>query len=133
MFDQFPSLLTFLCPKKSFYLYGQFCDRCHNSNKVFDTTFENLCHYIEYLNLLWIFRWWHVFIAYILFGFGSFLSLEIIKSKIIPVNTINAQFFGFKLIPYSLHFWKHNLSFCRWLSMSLYIIKSSRNIFINIL
>jgi hypothetical protein len=92
-----------------------------------------LCHYIEYLNLLWIFRWWHVFIAYILFGFGSFLSLEIIKSKIIPVNTINAQFFGFKLIPYSLHFWKHNLSFCRWLSMSLYIIKSSRNIFINIL
>jgi hypothetical protein len=40
----------------------------------------------------------------ILFGYGSFLYLEIIKPKIILENTINAHFFGFKLMPYSLHF-----------------------------
>jgi hypothetical protein len=44
------------------------------------------------------------FIAYIFFGSGSFFSLEIIKPKIIPENTINARLFRFKLMPYSLHF-----------------------------
>jgi hypothetical protein len=34
----------------------------------------------------------------------SFPSLEIIKPKIIPKNTINAHFSGFRLMPYSLHF-----------------------------
>ncbi len=41
-------------------------------------TFVKLCHPIEYLNLLGIFRWWHVF-----FGSSDFPSLETIKSKII--------------------------------------------------
>jgi hypothetical protein len=43
-------------------------------------------------------------IACIYFGSGSFLSLEIIKPKIILENTINAHLFGFKLMSYSLHF-----------------------------
>jgi hypothetical protein len=43
-------------------------------------------------------------IAYIFFGTSSFPSLEIIKPKIILENTINAHFFGFKLVPYSPHF-----------------------------
>jgi hypothetical protein len=43
------------------------------------------------------------FITYIFFRFGSFPSLETIKRKIIPENTINAHFSGFKLVPYSLH------------------------------
>jgi len=68
--------------------------------------------------------------AYIFFGFGSFPFLETIKSKIIFKNTINAHLSEFKLMSFFLHFWKHNLSFCRWLSMSLYAIKLFRNIFI---
>jgi hypothetical protein len=43
-------------------------------------------------------------IAYIFFGFVSFPSLETIKPKIIPKNTINAHLSGFRLMPYSLHF-----------------------------
>ncbi len=43
-------------------------------------------------------------IACIFFGFGSFPSLEIIKPKIIPQNTMNVHLFGFILMPYSLHF-----------------------------
>jgi len=61
MFNQFPGLLTFLYLKKSLYLFGQFSDRCHNSNKVFYKTSVNPCHPIEYLNLLGILRWWHVY------------------------------------------------------------------------
>ncbi len=60
-------------------------------------------------------------IACIFFESSSFPSLETIKPKIIPKNTINAHFSRFILMPYSLHFWKHNLSFCKWLSMSLTI------------
>jgi len=52
--------------------------------------------------------------------------------KIIPKNTMNAHLSRFKLMPYSLHFWKHNMNFYRWLSMSLYTIKSSKNIFIEL-
>jgi hypothetical protein len=63
-------------------------------------------------------------IACIFFGYSSFLSLKTIKPKIIPKNTINAHFSGFKLMPYSFHFWKHNLNFYKWLFMSLYIVKS---------
>jgi hypothetical protein len=40
----------------------------------------------------------------ILFGYGSFLSLETIKPKTILANTINAHLSRFKLMPYSLHF-----------------------------
>ncbi len=65
-------------------------------------------------------------IACIFFRFGNFPSLETIKPKIIFENTINAHLFGFKLMPYSLHFWKHSLSFCEWFSMSLYIVKASK-------
>ncbi len=36
-------------------------------------------------------------IACIFFGFGCFLSLETIKPKIIPENTMNAHLFGFRL------------------------------------
>jgi hypothetical protein len=43
-------------------------------------------------------------IACILFGFGSFPSLETIKPNIIPKNTINAHLFKFKLLPYFVHF-----------------------------
>jgi hypothetical protein len=42
-------------------------------------------------------------ITCILFGSGSFPSLEIIKPKIIPKNTINAHLSRFKLMPYFLH------------------------------
>ncbi len=72
-------------------------------------------------------------IAYISFGFGSFLSLETIKSNIIHENTINAHLSGFKLMPYSLHFWKHNLSFYKWLSMPLHILIKLSKYFMNVL
>ncbi len=71
-------------------------------------------------------------IAFIFFVSSNFPSLEIIKPNIILENNINAHFSRFKLMPYFLHFWKHNLSFCKWLSMSLYTIKSFRNIFIKL-
>jgi hypothetical protein len=57
-------------------------------------------------------------ISCIIFRFGNFLSLETIKPKIIPKNTINAHLSGFKLMSYFLHFWKHNLNFYKSLSMS---------------
>ncbi len=132
IFDQFPSLLTFLCIEKSLYLFGQFSDRCHNSNNFFDKTTIKLCHPIKYLNLLWILRWWHFIIACIFFGSSSSPSLETIKPKIIFENTINAHLYRFRLMPYSLHFWKHNLSFYISLSMSLYNVKSSKSIFIKL-
>ncbi len=68
----------------------------------------------------------------IFLGSSSFPSLEIINSKNILENTMNVHLSGFKLMPYSLHFWKNNLSFYRWLSMSLYTVKSFRNIFIKL-
>jgi hypothetical protein len=71
-------------------------------------------------------------IACIFFRFCNFPSLETIKPKIILKNTINAKLSRFKLMPYSLHFWKHNLNFYKWLFMPLYIVKSSRNIFIKL-
>jgi len=110
-------------------LSGQFRDGCHDSSKVFDKTFVKLCHPIFYYGFLGggMFT-----IAYIFFGSGSFRSLEIIKPKIILENTMNARLSRFKLMPYFLHFWKHNMSFYIWLSMSLYTIDSSKNIFIKI-
>ncbi len=83
MFDQFPNLLTFLYPKESFYLFCQLNDRCHNNNKCFDKTFVKLCHPIEYLNLMWILMWWHVYYCLYFFGSNSFFSFEIIKHNII--------------------------------------------------
>ncbi len=71
-------------------------------------------------------------ITCIFFGFGNFLSLEIIKLNIIPKNTINAHLSRFRLMPYYVHFWKHSLSFCKWLSMSLYTIRPSKNIFMKL-
>jgi hypothetical protein len=52
-----------------------------------------------------------IIIACIFFGSGNFLLLETIKPNIIPENTINAHLSRFKLMPYSLHFKKHNLNF----------------------
>jgi hypothetical protein len=70
-----------------------------------------LCHPIEYLNLLWIHKWWHVFQLFV-------FSLDRVVSLLLkPKNTINAHLSRFRLMSYSLHFWKHNLSFCKWLSM----------------
>jgi hypothetical protein len=43
-------------------------------------------------------------IACIFFGSSSFPSLETIKPKIIPKNTMNVHLSRFKLMPYSLHF-----------------------------
>jgi hypothetical protein len=43
-------------------------------------------------------------IACIFFGFGNFLSLDIIKPNIILENTINTHLFGFRVMSYSLHF-----------------------------
>jgi hypothetical protein len=43
-------------------------------------------------------------ITSIFFGFSNFPSLEIIKPNIILENTINAHLFGFKSMPYFLHF-----------------------------
>ncbi len=54
------------------------------------------------------------------------------KPNIILENIMNAHLSRFKLMPYFLHFWKHSLSFLRWLSMSLYIVKLSKNIFIKL-
>jgi hypothetical protein len=102
LFDQFPSLLTFLFPKKSLYLYGQLSDKCHNNNNLFDKTSIKLCHPIEYLKLLWNLMFT---IACIFFGSGSFPYLEMIKPRIILENTMNAHLFGFRLMPYSFHFW----------------------------
>jgi hypothetical protein len=39
----------------------------------------------------------------IFFSSSSFPSLETIKPKIIPENTINAHLSRFRLMPYSLH------------------------------
>ncbi len=100
--------------------------------KVFYKAYVKLCHPIEYLNLLGILRWLHVYYCLYFFGFGDFPYLEIIKPNVIPKNTINAHLSGFKLMPYSLHFWKQSLSFCKLLSMSLYTMKSSKNIFIKL-
>ncbi len=50
-------LVIFLYPKEILC----FNDRCHNNNNVFNKTSIKLCHPIEYLNLLWIFRWWHLY------------------------------------------------------------------------
>ncbi len=71
-------------------------------------------------------------IACIFFGSSSFPSLEIIKPKIIPENTINAHLFGFRLMPYSLHFWKHSLYSLQVIFHITYIVKSSKNIFIKL-
>jgi hypothetical protein len=134
LFNQFLGLMTFLCPKKkkSLCFSNQFSERCHKSSKVFYKTFVKLCHLIEYLNLMGIHRWWHVYYWLYFFGFGSFPSLETIKANNILQYTINAHLSGFIWMPYSLHFWKLNLNFYKWLSMSLYIIKSSINIFIKL-
>jgi hypothetical protein len=102
------------------------------TTKFFYKTFVKLCNPIEHLNLLWFLRWWHVTIACILFGYGSFPFLETIKPNLIPKNTINAHLFRFRLMPPSLHFWKHNMSFYIWFSMSLYTVNSSINIFIKL-
>ncbi len=59
-----------------------------------------------------------------LLRFSNLPSLEIINLSIIPKNTKNAHLFGFKLIPNFLHLWKHSLSLARWMSISLYKIKS---------
>jgi hypothetical protein len=131
LFDQLLSLLTFLCPKKSLYLFSQFSDKCHDSNKVFYEAFKKLCHPLN----TWIYCGFlgggMFIITCNFFGSSSFRSLEIIiKPKIIHESNMNEHLFGFKLMPYSLHFWKHNPSFYKWLPMSLYIIKSSKNIFI---
>ncbi len=132
LFNQFPSLLTFLRPNKNLYISGQFNDRCHNHSKVFYKTSVNNAIPLNTW-ICWRFLGGGMFrIACIFFGFSSFPSLEIIKPNIIPENIINAHLHGFQLIPYSLHFWKHSLNFCKWLSMSLYTIKSSRNIFIKL-
>jgi hypothetical protein len=40
----------------------------------------------------------------IFFGSSNFPSLETIKPNIILKNSINAHLFGFRLMPYSLHF-----------------------------
>jgi hypothetical protein len=40
----------------------------------------------------------------IFFVYSSFPSLEIIKPKIIPKNTMNVHLSRFKLMPHSLHF-----------------------------
>jgi hypothetical protein len=58
-------------------------------------------------------------IACVFFRSSSVPYLETIKPKIISENTINAYIFGFRLLPYSLHYWKHCLSFCKWLFMSI--------------
>ncbi len=71
-------------------------------------------------------------IACIFFGPGSFPSLEIIKPNIIPKNTINAHMLGFKQMPYFLHVCKCSSNICSGLPMSLYTIKSSKNIFIKL-
>ncbi len=99
------------CPKNNLYLSGQFSDRCHNINKNFHKVYVKLCHPLEYLNLLWIFKWWHVYYCLFFLKIGGFPSFEIIKPNIVLENTINAHFFGFKMMPYSLHFSKHSLTF----------------------
>jgi hypothetical protein len=43
-------------------------------------------------------------IACVFFRSSSVPSLETIKPKIISENTINAYIFGFRLLPYSLHY-----------------------------
>ncbi len=71
-------------------------------------------------------------ITCIFFGSCSLPSFEIINLINIPKKTVKVHFYGFKLIFYSLHFWKHNLSFCKWVSMPQYIVKSSKNIFMKL-
>jgi hypothetical protein len=53
-----PKLSNIFYRKKILCFYGQFNNRCHNISRYFNETFVKLCHTIEYLNLLWVFRWW---------------------------------------------------------------------------
>ncbi len=56
-----PFFITLFSQEESLYFSCQFSDICHNSSKVFNETFLKLCHTIEYLNMLWILKWWHVY------------------------------------------------------------------------
>ncbi len=61
-------------------------------------------------------------------------SLDIMKTRIVLENTMNAHLFGFKLIPnylFNKHLKKHFMSFSRWVNKLLKTIKSSRKIFMN--
>jgi hypothetical protein len=55
--------------------------------------------------------------AFIFLRSNVFPSLEIMNPKIVPEHTINAHLVRIKLIPNSLHFRKHFLSFLNeWIS-----------------
>jgi hypothetical protein len=57
-------------------------------------------------------------------------SLDIMKPKMVPKNTMNAHVYGFKLIPNFLHLIKQFFNFSRWVEKSLKIMKS-RKLFVN--
>jgi hypothetical protein len=59
--------------------------------------------------------------------------LDTMNLKMVLENTMNAHLSKFRLIPNSLHLIKHLFNFSRWVDKSLKIIKSSRNIFMNII
>ncbi len=125
----FPSILVFFYPLKNFIISEQLGDRWHNWSKVLDKALIKLCHPIEHLDFLAVVGI-DMFIKASTFLWSMTLpSLDPMKPKIVPKNTMNARLFGFRLIPNSLHLRKHFFSFSRWVDMSLKIVKSSRKIF----
>jgi hypothetical protein len=132
LFYKLPSFLTFLCPQKSFCFPCELSNWSQNQCKVLDKTFIKLYQTMS----TWIYNdfcgTYMFIITYIFFKLGNLPSFETINPKIIIENTIKVHIFGFELMLYSMHFWKHNLKFCKWVSMSLYTMKLSMNIFMKL-
>ncbi len=87
-------------------------------------------HSIEHLDLLRCFGYWHLEWNLNFLGIRC-LPLFGDYESIVQERTMNAQYFGFKLMPYFLNFRNHFISFKKWVDKSLKTIKSSKKIFMN--
>ncbi len=65
--------------------------------------------------------------ASISFGFGNLSSLDIMKPRMMSKMTKSKHLSRLRMIPNSIYFSKHFLSFGKWLSISLSNVKSSKN------
>ncbi len=104
---------------------------CHNRGKISNETYAKLCHSIEHLDLLRSFRYWHFDQGFYFLRIKFSPSLETMNPGIVLEQTMDAQSFGFKLMPSSLHLKIHYFSFSKWVDRSLKIVKSFKKIFMN--
>jgi hypothetical protein len=91
----------------------------HNCYKILNKTSIKLCHVIEHLNMLWILWYKHVQYRLYFLWIRQLTFFETINPIMTLKTTIKLHFTGFKLMMYFLHFWKHNITFYKWVSMSL--------------